>query len=512
MAQAVIAWWYSDNLLVVWLGLVGLAAVFYFVPKLTSRDLHSRYLALLTFWMLILFGSWGGIPASAPVPAWMPVSSAVATVLGVIADHRRGPERASAPWKASARSSWAIPRCEFIGFGLVAFIVGGLGERCDARCPRSASVTQFTWFTIARGLLNSYGFFAMVMFGAVYYIVPQLMGLEFPSPKLVRAHFWTAAAGVLLFVVPLAAGGIVQGLKLQHADIPFTDIAKGTLPFLRVSTMGDLLMALGHLMFLANLAGLVFQFYRARAVSAWAEATAEIQAGGGQAMNYGPLVFLAAFFALASSWCGFVLTPQLQIGRLQQTNTVSGAAVTYPVARPGLARQGLEVYRANGCAYCHSQQVGQTGTLARDCADRCRNQPGRHHRGAAQAWPRATTDEPAVLDGAACLGSCAGQMPAATNLLSGLPKAFLRSSTRQAAKAAVKALNSTSAKAQLWIVPVGPDLARGWGKRRTVAEDFLFDSPVMPGSQRVGPDLANVGTRLPDANGTCFTCTPRSSK
>jgi cytochrome c oxidase cbb3-type subunit I len=79
IAQAVIAWWYSDNLLTVWAGLVGLAAVFYFVPKLTARDLHSRYLALLAFWTLILFGSWGGIPATAPVPAWMPVASAMAT-------------------------------------------------------------------------------------------------------------------------------------------------------------------------------------------------------------------------------------------------------------------------------------------------------------------------------------------------------------------------------------------------------------------------------------------------
>ena len=49
------------------------------------------------------------------------------------------------------------------------------------------------------------------------------------------------------------------------------------MPFLRASTMGDLLMALGHLMFLANLAGLVIRFYRARAVSAWAAATAEIK-------------------------------------------------------------------------------------------------------------------------------------------------------------------------------------------------------------------------------------------
>jgi cytochrome c oxidase cbb3-type subunit 1 len=140
-----------------------------------------------------------------------------------------------------------------------------------------SQVTQFTWFTVAKGLLNSYGFFAMVIFGAIYYVVPRLIGQEFPFPKLVRTHFWTAAVGVLLFVVPLAIGGIAQGLKLQHADVAFTDIAKGTLPFLRASTIGDLLMALGHLMFFVNLGALVFQFYRARAVSAWSEATAEIK-------------------------------------------------------------------------------------------------------------------------------------------------------------------------------------------------------------------------------------------
>jgi cytochrome c oxidase cbb3-type subunit 1 len=93
----------------------------------------------------------------------------------------------------------------------------------------------------------------------------------------VRAHFWVAAAGILLFVVPLAAGGIVQGLRLQHASIPFNDITLGTLPFLRASTTGDLLIALGHLMFLGNLACLVIRFYRDRAVSAWAAATVEIK-------------------------------------------------------------------------------------------------------------------------------------------------------------------------------------------------------------------------------------------
>jgi cytochrome c oxidase cbb3-type subunit I len=275
MVQAMIAWWYSNNLLVVWLGLVGLAAVFYFVPKLTRRELHSRYLALLTFWMLILFGSWGGIPASAPVPAWMPVSSAVATVLGIV-----GIIAVALNVHATVVGKWSMllahPSLRFIGFGVIAFLVAGLSNAASAFSAVN-QVTQFTWFTVASGLLHSYGFFAMVMFGAVYYIVPQLVGLEFPSPKLVRAHFWTAGAGILLFVLPLAWGGILQGLKLQHAEIPLIDIARGTLPFLRASTIGDLLMALGHLMFLVNLAALAFQFYRARAVSAWVDATMEIK-------------------------------------------------------------------------------------------------------------------------------------------------------------------------------------------------------------------------------------------
>jgi len=40
----------------------------------------------------------------------------------------------------------------------------------------------------------------------------------------------------------------------------------------------------------------------------------------------------------------------------------------------------------------------------------------------------------------------------------------------------------------------GTDLERGWGVRRTVARDYLFESPPLLGSTRIGPDLANVGS------------------
>ena len=61
-------------------------------------------------------------------------------------------------------------------------------------------------------------------------------------------------------------------------------------------------------------------------------------------------------------------------------------------------------------------------------------------------------------------------------------------------------MTEVGAKASIAVMPFGADIARGWGARRSVAADYLFDLPVQLGSSRLGPDLANVGARLPDAN------------
>lgn len=197
-------------------------------------------------------------------------------------------------------------------------------------------------------------------------------------------------------------------------------------------------------------------------------------------MRYGPLIFLATLFALSSSWVGFVLAPQLQVGHLQQTNVVSSGG-TYPVARPGLAREGMEVYRANGCQYCHTEQVHQTGT-AFDVV-----------------LMEAGTNQPALIQALVLVREGLPETDA-RQFLSGLPQVVCRDFAKDEADAAVKRLSVGMAKAQVWVFPTGPEIARGWGKRHSVAEDYLFDYPVMLGSRRVGPDLANVGARLPDPN------------
>jgi cbb3-type cytochrome oxidase cytochrome c subunit len=186
-----------------------------------------------------------------------------------------------------------------------------------------------------------------------------------------------------------------------------------------------------------------------------------LEKDGGKGMKNGFVIFLVAFGVLLTSWTAFVLKPQLQLGRAQQVAVLNSSDV-YPVNRPGEAAQGLAVYRANGCAACHTEQVQQTGVAC-----------------------------DVIL-------SSAGKNPlAVSNLLSTLK---LNGLTEQEAEAAAGKITAVGGKTETHIIATGADISRGWGLRHSVAEDFLYDDGVQLGNLRVGPDLAGVGSRLPDVN------------
>jgi cytochrome c oxidase cbb3-type subunit 1 len=281
VTQAVIAWWYANNFQFVWLTLIGIGAAFYFVPRLANRPVHNSYLAALAFWMLILFGSWGGVPNNSPVPAWLPALSTVGTVLTVIPIIAIAMNMCGTA--CCGRSESILPQNKtpfrFIAFGLAAFVLAGLINAVTSLLQVS-QWTDFTWLVTAKSQLQTYGFFAMVMFGAIYYLVPSFMSEKVFCPKLMRTHFWLAAIGIVLLVLPLAIGGLVQGMQLQNAATPFADIMQRSLLFLRVSTMGDVLILVGNLLFLINLIRGVGRHYRAEAVTVYTAATADLHTEG----------------------------------------------------------------------------------------------------------------------------------------------------------------------------------------------------------------------------------------
>lgn len=77
-------------------------------------------------------------------------------------------------------------------------------------------------------------------------------------------------------------------------------------------------------------------------------------------MNRAASLFLGIFLTFTFAWIGLVLVPYFQFGRV--TDLVSeDTGQTLPPPFSGLAQRGHEVYAAQGCVYCHSQQVrGET--------------------------------------------------------------------------------------------------------------------------------------------------------
>jgi cytochrome c oxidase cbb3-type subunit 1 len=92
----------------------------------------------------------------------------------------------------------------------------------------------------------------MIIFGAIYSIVPQLAGREAMAwPKAVEWHFWLAVLGTLVYVIAMWNAGITQGLMWRAYD------ANGALSysFLQsVQAMAPyyLLRAIGGAMFLGG--------------------------------------------------------------------------------------------------------------------------------------------------------------------------------------------------------------------------------------------------------------------
>jgi cbb3-type cytochrome oxidase cytochrome c subunit len=68
-----------------------------------------------------------------------------------------------------------------------------------------------------------------------------------------------------------------------------------------------------------------------------------------------PLI-LGIFGTFSFSWIGLILIPNSQIGHLNPQMDEEMTDV-YPAPPSGMAERGRHVYAANGCYYCHSQQI-----------------------------------------------------------------------------------------------------------------------------------------------------------
>ncbi len=274
--QESIHWWFGHNTLGVFFTPMGLAAIYYLLPKVIGRPIHSYYLSILGFWSLALFYNWAGAHhlVSGPVPAWLVSASIVASVMMFIPVTTTAINHHMTAYRHLDMLRFS-PVLRFVVFGAMAYtIVSFQGSMMSVRILNEPF--HFTHHTIAHAHLGLYAFYTMVMFGAVYYIMPRLTGRDFKSAGLMRLHFWCTAIGITVMFLALTLGGLLQGFEYNQASrplyqlvgdkgflsgivewfngfkprqdqpLPFMTVVRETVPWLWVRSASGILLFIGH--------------------------------------------------------------------------------------------------------------------------------------------------------------------------------------------------------------------------------------------------------------------------
>ncbi|MDX1953503.1 MAG: cbb3-type cytochrome c oxidase subunit I [Verrucomicrobiota bacterium] len=255
--QPIIATWFSNNIVALWLVPVGAAVVYYFLPKLSGKPLAGYSAAVFSFWAWVLFSSLTGFQYQAAVPRWLPALSAVAAVLSTVPALGMGLawHQTYAPTKNSSFAG--ILR--MVRFASLIFVIGVVLAALSGVPQTSRNVPQFAEllaYTLwPQGLAQGtfYGFFTLAAVAAMIGIVPTLFNSAPSSLSTGKAFPTMMIAGTLLLILPLLLGGIVQGNALANSSLPFVEATRKTLPFVGISMIGVLILIICGLMMLRDL-------------------------------------------------------------------------------------------------------------------------------------------------------------------------------------------------------------------------------------------------------------------
>ena len=279
--QATMNWWYGHNVLGLWFTPISVGAIYYFLPKIIGRPVRSYNLSILGFWTLAFFyGQVGGHHLiGGPIPGWLTTLSIVQSMMMIIPVVAFTINMAGT-MRGRMHLALHSPTLRFMMFGGFMYMLSSLQGSFEAL--RSINrVAHFTHFTVAHAHLGAYAFVTMVLFGAIYFMMPRVLNWEWPFPRLISLQFWLAAIGIGIYFVGLSIGGWLQGVAMLDASRPFMESVAVTLPYLQWRSVGGSLMVLSHVIFVGHFLAMVLRFgpLRTGAALFWQQNTPELSHG-----------------------------------------------------------------------------------------------------------------------------------------------------------------------------------------------------------------------------------------
>lgn len=253
--DALMQWWYGHNAVAFFLTTPFLGLMYYFVPKAANRPVFSYRLSIVHFWSLVFIYIWAGphhLHYSA-IPDW---ASSLGMVFSLML------------WMPSwggmlnglltLRGAWnKVTSDPILKFFVVSITFYGMAtfEGPMLSIKGVNALSHFTDWTIAHVHSGALGWNGFMAFGMMYWLLPRLFQTELFSKKLAETHFWLATVGILLYIVPIYVAGITQGLmwramddtgKLTYPD--FVETVQKLMPFYYMRVLGGVCYLSGALL------------------------------------------------------------------------------------------------------------------------------------------------------------------------------------------------------------------------------------------------------------------------
>ena len=216
--DAFMQWWYGHNAVAFFLTTPFLGLMYYFLPKAAERPVFSYKLSIIHFWSLVFIYIWAGphhlhytsLPEWACtlgmlfslmlwMPSWGGMINGLLTLRGA--------------WSKVA----ADPILKFFVVG-VTFYGMSTFEGPMLSIKSINALSHYTDWTIAHVHSGALGWNGFMTFGMLYWLLPRLFQTKLWSDRLMSIHFWTGTLGILLYIIPIYAAGLMQGLMWRAID------------------------------------------------------------------------------------------------------------------------------------------------------------------------------------------------------------------------------------------------------------------------------------------------------
>ncbi|MCM2375205.1 cytochrome-c oxidase, cbb3-type subunit I [Aporhodopirellula aestuarii] len=257
--DAFMQWWYGHNAVAFFLTTPFLGLMYYFLPKAAERPVFSYRLSIIHFWSLVFIYIWAGphhlhytsLPEWAStlgmlfslmlwMPSWGGMINGLLTLRGA--------------WHKVA----ADPVLKFFVVG-VTFYGMSTFEGPMLSVKAINAFTHYTDWTIAHVHSGALGWNGFMAFGMLYWMLPRIFQTKIWSDKLVSLHFWIGTLGILLYIIPIYAAGLMQGWMWRamddtgHLMYPdFVETTQSIVPLWWLRVVGGLLYVSGTLMLGVN--------------------------------------------------------------------------------------------------------------------------------------------------------------------------------------------------------------------------------------------------------------------